>query len=258
MSRGVQKKRKHGPNIPRACLNGTVCASIQNYFLDKPFPGFRELHDLSEIDVCCSGDCAAARSHDVKKGRRLEYFTLGWNLIEAGVAVVAGAVAGSIALIGFGADSLIESLSGGILLWRLQLHEADERRELIATKLVGASFFVLAAYVAFDAVKTLVTSEEPHVSVIGIALACASLVVMPLLARAKRRVAARLQSRSLEADSRQTDLCAYLSAILLVGLALNALFGWWWADPVAGLIMVPIIAHEGIETLRGDECGDCH
>lgn len=213
---------------------------------------------MNEIDACHSRECGAARVYDVKKGRRLEYFTLGWNLIEAGVAVGAGAVAGSIALIGFGVDSLIESLSGGILLWRLQLHEADEQRELMAAKLVGVSFFVLAAYVAFDAAKTLVMREEPHVSAVGIVLACASLAVMPLLARAKRRVAASLESRSLEADSRQTDLCAYLSAILLGGLALNALFGWWWADPIAGLIMVPIIAHEGIETLRGDECGDCH
>lgn len=213
---------------------------------------------MNEIDACHLQECSAARVYDTQKGRRLEYLTLGWNIIEAGVAVGAGIVAGSIALIGFGVDSLIESLSGGILLWRLQLHEADERRELIATKLVGVSFFVLAAYVAFDAAKTLIMSEEPRVSAVGILLACASLVVMPLLARAKRRVAARLESRSLEADSRQADLCAYLSAILLGGLALNALFGWWWADPAAGFIMVPIIAHEGIETLRGDECGDCH
>ena len=219
--------------------------------------GSEELHELNEIDACHQGECGAARVYDAKKGRQLEYFTLGWNLIEAGVAVGAGAVAGSIALVGFGVDSLIESLSGGILLWRLQLHEADEQRELIATKLVGASFFVLAAYVAFDAAKALVMREQPHVSAVGIVLACASLVVMPLLARAKRRVAERMESRSLKADSRQTDLCAYLSAILLGGLALNALFGWWWADPIAGFIMVPIIAHEGIETLRGDECGAC-
>jgi divalent metal cation (Fe/Co/Zn/Cd) transporter len=220
--------------------------------------GSEELHELNDIDACHRGECGAARVNDAKKGRQLEYFTLGWNLIEAGVAVGAGVVAGSIALVGFGVDSLIESLSGGILLWRLQLHEADEQRELIATKLVGASFFVLAAYVAFDAAKTLLMSEEPHVSVVGIVLACASLVVMPLLARAKRRVAERMESRSLKADSRQTDLCAYLSAILLGGLALNALFGWWWADPIAGFIMVPIIAHEGIETLRGDERCACN
>ncbi len=170
----------------------------------------------------------------------------------------AGIAAGSVALVGFGVDSLIESLSGGILLWRLQLHEADEYRERVAGKLVGISFILLAAYVAFDAAKSLVLREAPHVSIVGMVLSCASLIVMPLLARAKRRVAARLESRSLEADSRQTDLCAYLSAILLGGLALNALFGWWWADPIAGLIMVPIISREGIKTLRGDVCADGH
>ncbi len=213
---------------------------------------------MNDIDTRCSPECNSARSYDTRKGRHLEYLTLGWNLIEAVVAVGAGMAASSIALVGFGVDSLIESFSGGIMLWRLQLHEADEQRERIAVKLVGASFFVLAAYVAFNAIKTLVLREEPHVSIVGIVLSCASLVVMPLLARAKRKVAARLESRSLVADSRQTDLCAYLSAILLGGLALNALLGWWWADPVAGLVMVPIIAHEGIETLRGDECNDCH
>jgi len=212
---------------------------------------------MSDIDSCCSSESRAARAYDARKGRRLEYFTLAWNLIEAGVAVAAGITAGSIALVGFGVDSLIECLSGGILLWRLQLHEADERREEIATKLVGVSFFLLAAYVAFDATKTLIMREEPHVSIVGIVLSCASLIVMPLLARAKRRVALDLESRSLDADSRQTDLCAYLSAILLGGLALNALLGWWWADPIAGVIMVPIIAREGYETLQGDECANC-
>jgi divalent metal cation (Fe/Co/Zn/Cd) transporter len=258
LSKRNRKKRKPEADISRGCLNGIKYISIQNCLLDKLTMDSMELHDLNKTDACCSGECGAARAYDTQKGRRLEYLTLGWNLIEAGVAVAAGVVAGSIALIGFGVDSLIESLSGGILLWRLQLHEADERRELIATKLVGVSFFVLAAYVAFDAAKTVIMREEPHVSAVGIVLACASLAVMPLLARAKRRVAARLDSRSLEADSRQTDLCAYLSAILLGGLALNAFFGWWWADPVAGFVMVPIIAREGIETLRGDECGACH
>ncbi len=213
---------------------------------------------MNDIDTCCSPECSSARAYDARKGRRLEYFTLVWNLMEAGVAVAAGIAASSIALVGFGVDSLIECLSGGILLWRLQLHEADEQRERIATGLVGISFVLLAAYVAFDATKTLVLREEPLVSIVGIALSCAALIAMPLLARAKRRVASRLESRSLEADSRQTDLCAYLSAILLGGLAPNALLGWWWADPMAGLIMVPIIAREGIETLRGDVCADCH
>jgi divalent metal cation (Fe/Co/Zn/Cd) transporter len=212
---------------------------------------------MNDIGTYCSPECSSARAYDTRKGRRLEYFTLGWNLMEAGIAVAAGIAASSIALVGFGVDSLIECLSGGILLWRLQLHEDDERRERLAVKLVGVSFILLAAYVCFDAAKTLVLREEPLVSIVGIALSCASLIVMPLLARAKRRVASRLESRSLEADSRQTDLCAYLSAIVLGGLALNALLGWWWADPVAGLIMVPIIAREGIETLRGDVCADC-
>lgn len=208
-------------------------------------------HDVS------SGDVGGPRAAAVRSGRRLEYVTLGWNLLEAAVAVGAGIAAGSIALVGFGADSLIESLSGGILLWRLQLHEADEQRERLALKLVGVSFLILAAYVAFEAAKSLYLRELPEVSVVGIALAALSLIVMPVLARAKRRVAARLASRSLHADSRQTDLCAYLSAILLGGLGLNALLGWWWADPVAALIMVPIVAREGVEALRGDACADC-
>lgn len=207
---------------------------------------------------CCSCECGSTRASDARAGRRLEYFTLGWNCTEAAIAIGAGLLAGSVALVGFGADSVIESLSGAILLWRLQSHEADEQREQLALKLVGASFLLLAAYVGFDAAKALWLREPPEVSVVGIVLAAVSLVIMPVLARAKRRVAARLESRALEADSRQTDLCAYLSAILLGGLALNALFGWWWADPVAALVMVPIIAREGAEALRGEVCADCH
>jgi divalent metal cation (Fe/Co/Zn/Cd) transporter len=203
-----------------------------------------------------SGVCKSGRECDARHGRLLEYFTLGWNLLEAVIAIAAGVSAGSIALIGFGIDSLIESFSGAVLLWRLQVYEADEEREHLAIKLVGISFLLLAAYVCFDAVKALVLAEGPDESWIGIALAIASLIIMPILARAKRRVAARLESRSLEADSHQTDLCAYLSAILLAGLALNSLLGWWWADPIAALIMVPIIAREGVEILRGDSCSE--
>ena len=196
------------------------------------------------------------RESDKRKGRRLEYFTLGWNLTEAVVGIGAGVIAGSIALIGFGVDSIFESLSGATLLWRLQSHEAGEKREQLALKLVGISFFVLAAYVAIDAAKTLVQREPPHASIVGVCLAAVSIVVMPLLAREKRRVAARLNSRALVADSRQTDLCAYLSGILFVGLALNALFGWWWADSIAAILMVPIITREGIEALKGDACDE--
>ncbi len=202
----------------------------------------------------------AARAGLVRRGLRLEYLTVGWNCAEALVAVAAGLIAGSIALIGFGLDSLIEVSSGAILLWRLRRDADATRRERVearALKLVGWSFFLLAAYVAFDAAKSLWLREPPEESYVGIALAAVSLVVMPLLARAKRRVAARIASRALHADSRQTDLCAYLSAILLCGLLLNALVGWWWADPIAALGMVPIIAREGVEALRGERCDDC-
>lgn len=199
-----------------------------------------------------------SRAADTRSGRRLEYFTLGWNVTEAAIAITAGVFAGSIALVGFGADSVIESLSSLVLLWRLQSHEADERRERLALRLVGVCFLILAAYVAFDAAHSLISRELPDASFVGIALSVVSLIVMPLLARAKRRVAGRLDSAALSADSRQTDLCAYLSAILLGGLALNAAFGWWWADPVAALIMVPIIIREGMQALRGELCDDCH
>ena len=190
----------------------------------------------------------------VRQGRRLEYFTVGWNLIEAAVALGAGLFAGSIALIGFGIDSLIETSSGAVLLWRLREGEEGEQRERIALKLVGISLLALAAYVAIDAAKGLILQEPPERSLVGIILAAVSLGVMPLLAWAKRRVAAKLNSRALVADSHQTDICAYLSAILLAGLGLNALFGWWWADPIAALAMVPIIVKEGLEALRGESC----
>ena len=190
-----------------------------------------------------------------RRGRQLEYITIGWNSLEGIIAVGAGLVAGSIALVGFGFDSVIEVSSGAIILWRLA---SGEHREQLALRLVGISFIALAAYVAFDAGKSLIYRELPESSYVGIAIAALSLVVMPLLARAKRQVAAQLNSRAMHADSRQTDLCTYLSAILLGGLILNALAGWWWADPVAALIMVPIIAKEGVEALRGETCDDCH
>jgi divalent metal cation (Fe/Co/Zn/Cd) transporter len=196
------------------------------------------------------------RAASVRRGRLLEYLTIGWNSLEALVSIAAGLLAGSIALVGFGLDSLIEVSSGAALLWRLHMDapERRERAEQIALKLVGVSFLLLAAYVAFDSVKSLVKREAPETSYVGIAIAALSLVVMPLLARAKRRVAAEISSRALHADSRQTDICTYLSAILLAGLALNALFGWWWADPAAALVMIPIIVKEGVEALRGETC----
>ena len=201
---------------------------------------------------------AASPQPDVRKwtrrGRMLEYFTLGWNLIEAVVAITAAVAAASTALWGFGLDSLIESLSGLVLLWRLGEGEQAERREKTALRLVGACFLILACYVALDASLTLWHRDRPDASIVGIILAAVSLVVMPILARFKRQAAGHLHSGALVADSRQTDICAYLSAILLVGLGLNAAFGWWWADPVGALLMVVLIVHEGIEALRGETC----
>ena len=203
-------------------------------------------------------DTAVVRAGNVRRGRLLEYFTLAWNLLEAAIAIFSGIIAGSISLVGFGIDSVIECLSGGVLLWRLREGEHGESREKLALKLVGASFLALAAYIGYEAIRSLIKREPPAVSYVGICIASLSLVVMPLLARAKRKVAASIHSHALEADARQSDLCTYLSAILLGGLILNAVFGWWWADPVAGLIMLPIIAKEGVDALRGKNCGDCN
>lgn len=190
-------------------------------------------------------------------GRRLEYLTLVWNALEAVVSIAAGVVAGSTALVGFGVDSVIESVSGTVLLWRLQESPHHEDREAAALRLVGVSFVLLAAWVAYEAIGSLVSREAPSPSYVGIAIALLSLVVMPWLAHRKRKVAASLGSRALASDSRQTSLCAYLSAILLAGLLLNALLGWWWADSVAALCMIPIIVNEGAEALRGERCETC-
>lgn len=195
----------------------------------------------------------------IRRGQRLEYFTLGYNALEGVVAIASGIVAGSIALVGFGIDSAIEMLSGAILLWRLQADIDEERRERIehrSLQLVGLTFLILAAYVSYDAATALWRRDAPDESRVGIALAAVSLVVMPLLVRAKRRVAGAIESRALDADATQTAICAYLSAILLAGLALNFFLGWWWADPVAALLMVPIIVREGVEGLRGEACED--
>lgn len=204
------------------------------------------------------------RTELIRRGRYLEYFTIGYNSLEGLIAVVAGLIAGSIALVGFGFDSLIEVTSGAVLLWRLRADVNEARRErveAISLRIVGVCFVVLAIYVSYDSIKSLIRREAPEESPIGILLAAVSLIVMPLLVRAKRKVARAINSGALMADSRQTEICTYLSAILLGGLLLNALLGWWWADPVAALIMVPIVVKEGIEGLRGETCcdeGACH
>ena len=196
----------------------------------------------------------------VQRGRRLEYFTVGWNAIEGMVAVVAGLIAGSIALVGFGLDSFIEVTSGLTLLWRMSVDADVHRRELNekrALRIVGVCFLLLAAYVAYESVSDLWSKKAPEHSAPGIILACVSLIVMPMLSKAKRKVGLALGSAAMHADAKQTEFCTYLSAILLLGLLLNAIFGLWWADPVAGLVMVPIIAKEGIEGLQGKACIDC-
>ncbi len=201
----------------------------------------------------------AERSLVARRGRRLEYFTIAWNSAEGLIAVAAGAVAGSVSLVGFGVDSFIEVASGSALLWRMSMDADAHRREYVerrSLQVVGGCFLVLAAYVAFEALRDLVGQEAAAHSWPGIALACVSLVVMPLLSRAKRRVGTAMDSRAMHADAKQTEFCTYLSAILLGGLLLNLLWGWWWADPVAALVMVPIIAKEGVNGLRADPC--CH
>ncbi|MBI2957155.1 MAG: cation transporter [Acidobacteria bacterium] len=188
-----------------------------------------------------------------QKAIRLEYFTIGWNSIEAVVAIAAGVLAGSIALVGFGLDSIIETASGAVLLWRLRQHgEFEEVAESRALRLVGLTFFALAAYVTYESVMDLRYGHRPAESLLGIVLAVVSLLVMPVLGRAKRRLARRMGSRALAADGMETYLCSYLSFTLLLGLGLNAWLGWWWADPVAALAMVPFMLREGAEAFRSD------
>ena len=204
---------------------------------------------------------AVTRNQQLQRGILLEYLTVAWNIVEGIVAITSGAISGSIALLGFGIDSFIETSSGGILLWRLRAEHRGQdakRVERKALKLVGVSFMLLAAYVTFESAKSLIRREPPERSVTGIVIAVLSLIVMPWLAYQKRTTARNLSSAALKADSRQTSLCGYLSVILLVSLLLNALVGWWWADPIAGLCMVPIIINEGREAMRGEPCSDCH
>lgn len=203
---------------------------------------------------------AAARTDLLARGLRLEYLTVGWNVVEGLVAIAAGMAAGSVALIGFGFDSFVESISGSILIWRLRaeaMGTSDEERieqiERRAERLVGFSFLALGAYVGYQAIHSLVSRDEPAPSPAGIALTILSLAVMLWLARAKRQTGEALASRALIADSQQTFACWYLSATTLAGLVLNAVFGLWWADPVAALVIVAFLVREGVEALRGED-----
>jgi divalent metal cation (Fe/Co/Zn/Cd) transporter len=218
--------------------------------------------DTCHESACCAEPAAAPRPEMIAHALRLEYLTVGWNVLEGIIAVSAALAAGSVALLGFGMDSFVETASGLILIWRLRAEgraadpEAIERLDRLAHKLVGASLFLLAAYVAFEASLTLWRSERPEPSAVGIALTSVSIGVMMWLARAKRRAAAALGSRALEADAFQTTACWWLSVITLSGIGLNAAFGWWWADPVAALGMTWFLVQEGREAWRGEDCCD--
>jgi divalent metal cation (Fe/Co/Zn/Cd) transporter len=202
---------------------------------------------------------ATARPALVRQGLRLNYLTIAYNAVEAIASLAAGLVAGSVALVGFGVDSGIEVTASVAAQWRLRADLDPVRRERVERvthRVIGFSFLVLAVYVAVDSVDTLWQREAPEASTVGLVILVLSALVMPVLARAKRRIARALQSRALEADAAQTSLCAYLSVIALAGVGLNAALGWWWADPAAALVMVPIIANEGIGGLKGESCQD--
>jgi len=204
---------------------------------------------------------AADRPHLLRRGLRLEWLTVGWNIIEGIIAIGAALAAGSVALLGFGIDSFVESSSGTVLIWRLRAESrsADELRtesiERRAQRLVAGSLLFLAAYITIDAVLALARREHPEPSPVGVTLAAISLVVMWLLAREKRRTAIALGSRAMEADAFQTTACWWLSLIVLAGLGANGAFGWWWADPIAALGAAVFIAREGLEAWRGED--DC-
>jgi len=201
------------------------------------------------------------RGRLLRTAQGLAIFTIAYNLAEGLIAITAAVIAGSGALLGFGLDSGIESISGSVLLWRLTAERRDperaERVEHVATRAIGISFLVLAAYITYDAVNALATRDEPDSSIIGIVLTATSLIVMPVLARRKHRVAVALGSKAAEADSNQTWACVWLSAVVLVGLILNAALNWWWADPVAALGVVGFLILEGREALTSDELDDC-
>ncbi len=197
-----------------------------------------------------------------KKALSLSYFTLGYNFLEGLISVFAGLQAGSIALVGFGLDSFIESLSGGVMIWRFRKHgqisEEEERKvEAKAIKVVAYTFFILGAYVLYESVKKLYLYETPDPSLLGIVIAIVSIIVMTILFYMKYKTGKSIESRSLLADSKQTLACVFLSVVLLIGLGLNYLYNLWWADPIAGLVIVVFLIKEGYSILKEEKLGCC-
>ncbi len=207
-------------------------------------------------DVPRVGPVHARRRRLVRRVRLLVTATISYNLVEAVVAIAAGTVASSTALVGFGLDSLIEVSSAAAVAWQFSAreHAVREAREKKALRLIAVSFFALAAYVTVESVRSLLGSGEAEHSTVGLVLAAVSLAIMPGLSYAQRRAGRELGSASAVADSKQTLLCTYLSAVLLVGLGANSLLGWWWADPGAALVIAGVAVKEGIEAWRGDAC----
>lgn len=216
--------------------------------------------------ILCIGNTIDKLMRDTKKLHKkafyLSVFTVVYNFVEGIISIFVGYLSGSIALVGFGADSFVESLSGGIMIWRFRAHgnltvEEEERIESKSAKLVAYSFFVLGAYILFESLKKLILREHPEPSLIGIIIAVASIIVMPILFYLKHSIGKSIGSRSLVADSKQTLACLYLSFALLIGLGLNYLFGFWWSDPAVGLIIVVFLIREGYETLKEDRLCSC-
>ena len=208
-----------------------------------------------QVEILRSPIDAAARARLVDRARKLVWIGLAWHCVEAGVALAAGLIASSIALVAFGADSLIELLAGGIVLWRFAaIRSGSESAEHSGHRLISVSFYAVAAYVLAASLGDLIGAHRPAASWVGVALSLVALATMPPLALAKRRVADRLVSPTARGESRQTMLCAYLALALLVGLAGNALFGLWWLDPAAAIIIAAVAAREGANTWRGEGC----
>jgi divalent metal cation (Fe/Co/Zn/Cd) transporter len=237
-----------GGRDPPDLLHRTTRREIDRY----PLP----VGPLSTIDRMLT-----ERRSLLRRAVLLAWFTVGWNVIEGVVAIAAALMAGSRALLGFGLDSGVESLSASVVLWRLYAEGRDpERAEAVeqrALRLIGITFCVLAVFIAVESVRALLGQEEPDSSIVGIVLTAVSVIVMQWLARTKRRVGIAMGSKAVEADSAQTSACVYLSIVVLVGLLLNTTLGWWWADPLAALGVVVFLIHEGREALEAKHADDC-
>lgn len=207
----------------------------------------------ADTEPAASTSDEASRRRLGRRAQLLAATSVAYNIIEAVIAITAGVLAGSIALIGFGLDSVVEVTSGLIILWQFR-HKMPQTRERQALRLMALSFFALAAYVSFESVRALASGHEPDSSTVGIGLAATSLLVMPFLSWAQRCTGKALGSNAVVADSTQTLLCTYLSAVLLIGLVLNASLGWSWADPIAGLMIAAVAVKEGREAWRGEGC----